>query len=56
MDQIAEKLKELNGLLAASGIPFPLGYYDPQKLKLIETNARLLRMIATGLAGPEAAA
>ena len=42
MDEISQKVQELNTLLGAAGRPFSLGYYDPRKLKLLETNARFM--------------
>ena len=41
MDQIAEKIEELNSLLGGA-MPFKLGYFDPNKLTLLETNARYM--------------
>jgi hypothetical protein len=42
MDEITQKLEELNGLLASAGQTFAIGFYDPHKLKLLETNARYM--------------
>lgn len=43
MDTITQKLEEVNQLLAAdTSQPYSLGFYDPQKLKLLETNARFM--------------